>query len=495
MASVFRPGERCGPYEIVRQLGEGGMGEVHLARNAQGEARALKVLSPNAQQNRELVKRFMGEIQVLSYLEHAHVVRFFETGMLERDGRSVLWLALEFLQGRTLREVVQAHPGTLPEDTLIRWGRQIAQGVHEAHKLKVVHRDLKPENVIIVGDDMAKVIDFGIAKFRDWGDTRSRTSGAKIGTVLYMAPEQLDDALGVPIDERTDVYGLGLILYELALGRNPYVDEGGSLDMASLLVRKLAQDLPPICSGAPYLSSELGAVVDRACQHDAARRFPNMGELHDALGAVWRQRMDARRAQMLGDPHLGRAPDAQPGRASGAALDAPPIGQSSRFDSVRTLPGRESPLSRARSLRDVALLGAALGVASGLVLYRAVIEPRQARPTHAATPLPESPPHPSAGAATAHGLAPAEGEPAPRAAVVTNTGPTEAPVVTPIASSRSSAQPITSPRRTPVASVGGDANPLQTTSPGGARTVPTPPATLAPPSSVLIHQSPRQDGR
>lgn len=379
MTSVFRPGERCGPYEIVRQLGEGGMGEIHLVRNGLGELRALKVLSANAQQNRELVKRFTGEIQVLSYLEHVHVVRFFDTGVIERNGQSVLWLVIEYLQGFTLREHLQTAPQAVTEEKIIRWGRQIAEGVHEAHKLKVIHRDLKPENVIIVADDLAKVIDFGIAKFRDWGDTRSRTSGAKVGTLLYMAPEQLDDALGVPIDARTDVYALGVILYELAIGKNPYLAEGHTIDMANLMVRKLAEDLPPVHPRAPRLSRELADVIDRACQHDSQRRFADMDQLQTALGTVRRSHMDARHSQLLGD---GGVADASQGKGprgeapvAPAAWLSPVPGESSRFESVRTLPEIERP-TKPRPLGSVVMFGATLGVASGLVLFRAVLEPR-----------------------------------------------------------------------------------------------------------------------
>lgn len=384
MAPVFRPGDQFGPYELIRPLGEGGMGEVHLARGPSGHLCALKVLTPTAQQNREITKRFLGEIQVLSYLEHAHVVRFYETGTVERDGQDLPWLALEYLEGQTLREVSNANRGNLSEELLIRWGRQIAQGVHEAHKLNVIHRDLKPENVIVVGDGMAKVIDFGIAKFRDWGDTRSRTSGAKIGTLLYMAPEQLDDTLGVPIDARTDVYGLGVILYELATGRNPYVDPSGSVDMAALLVRKLASDLPPVRSAAPQLSPGLADAIDRACQHDARRRFDSMNALADALGAVWRSRMDERRERMLEGPRQSRpSTDPAPGNvpvdpAKQTAWHAPPDGQSSRFESVRTLPNMTSPAAGRTLVRDAMILGAAIGIASGLVLYRTRIEPRLA---------------------------------------------------------------------------------------------------------------------
>jgi len=380
MASVFRPGDQCGGYEIVRQLGEGGMGEVHLARSSTGEARALKVLSPAAQAKRELAKRFIGEIQVLSYLAHAHVVRFYEAGVEERPEGSVVWLALEFLEGKTLRERLEER-GPLDEDSLIRWGRQIAQGVHEAHKLHVVHRDLKPENVVIVGGDTAKVIDFGIAKFRDWEGTRARTSGARIGTLLYMAPEQLDDALGIPIDARTDVYALGVVLYELATGRNPYLDAKETVDMSSLLFRKLTTVLPPVRSLAPALGEDVAGVIDRACQHEARLRHASMAELDDALGAAWRRRMDERRARMLGERDSDGGPPLAARAAGGAdASMAPPApdGQSSRFESVRTLPGAASPSAATRSLRDLALVGAALGLATGLVAYRAFVEPRLA---------------------------------------------------------------------------------------------------------------------
>jgi serine/threonine protein kinase len=499
MALVFRPGDRCGPYEIVRPLGEGGMGEVHLARGPGGERRALKVLSPTAQQNRELTKRFLGEIQVLSYLEHAHVVRFYETGSVERDGQTVLWLALEFLEGQTLREVQNQSRGTLDEDAIIRWGRQIAQGVHEAHKLNVIHRDLKPENVIVVGDGMAKVIDFGIAKFRDWGDTRSRTSGARIGTLLYMAPEQLDDALGIPIDARTDVYGLGVILYELAIGRHPYVEPGVPIEMATLLVRKLASDLPPVCSLAPRLSSELGEVIDRACQHDARRRYESMEALFEALGAVWRRKMDERRERMLGG---GRAstPSAPPAATPPAApvvsqptqptaWHAPPEGQSSRFESVRTLPEVESPLRATHARRDAALLGAVLGIASGLVLYRAEVAPRLAEGRGGKTAVEDAVARPSSastGRAGARAESPAADAPSGLAASVASVTPS---AVSPAASTSGSATAMAAGGERLPAPTTSASLPRSTFAPSMTRAVPTG-TVRGEPSPLLIHPTP-----
>lgn len=479
MSSVFRPGDRCGPYEIVRPLGEGGMGEVLLARSPRGELRALKVLSPSAQAKRELEKRFLGEIQVLSYLSHAHVVRFYEAGVEERPEGAVIWLALEYLEGRTLRSVLAERGGALDEDSIIRWGRQIAQGVHEAHKLRVVHRDLKPENVVVVAEDTAKVIDFGIAKFRDWDGTRARTSGARIGTVLYMAPEQLDPALGVPIDARTDVYGLGVVLYELATGRNPYLEPEGTIDMGALLMKKLAGALPPVRTRAPGLGADVADAVDRACRHDANRRFETMAALDDALGAAWRRRMDERRARMLGarDSDGGPPTATARGTDNSASLAEPVDGQSSRFESVRTLPNAEAPRLRTRSLRDAALLGAALGVGTGLIAYRSLVEPRldavsrTGRPSEAASATSIAPTEPPTAARTS---APVE-----RVRTATDTTPTASP-----SSPLSSASPL---------SHGSPARPAPLPATSARGTAPSPAAT-ADPGPVLLHAAPPDDG-
>ncbi len=308
MSSVFRPGERCGPYEIGRLLGSGGMSEVYLGKTETGEERAIKVLSPAARVDDELATRFRREVQVLSYLEHAHIVRFFECGVLElAEGRQALWVALEYLQGRSLREVIAASGGRVDVATIIRYGRAIADGVEEAHKLQVIHRDLKPENVIITNDDMAKVIDFGIAKLKDWGGRN--TTGAKVGTLLYMAPEQLDDTMG--IDARTDVYALGLILFELACGRSPYLGEDGSLDVSAVILQKLSGAPPPVSRFAPGLPGDVARIIDRACAHDPMQRYPSMGAIGDALAAVRRRIVDERSGDVFGGKDPIEAPTAR----------------------------------------------------------------------------------------------------------------------------------------------------------------------------------------
>ncbi len=297
--AVFRPGDRCGPFQITRPLGHGGMGEVYLACSPDGRQRAIKVLSPKARVKGEIASRFTREVQLLSYIDHVHVVRFYETGVLERDGRTLLWVALEYLEGRSLREIISMHGGKLSIDKLIRWGRHIAQGVHEAHKLKVIHRDLKPENIIIGDKDVAKVFDFGIAKFRDWG--QKTTMGSTLGTLLYMAPEQIDPAQSEKVDARTDVYALGLILHELATGTQPFIDNPAEFNHQAVIMRKLTVEIPELTRLLPGFPKDISDIIARACQTDIEKRHSSMEELSDALAAVMRRRADERRAEMLGD--------------------------------------------------------------------------------------------------------------------------------------------------------------------------------------------------
>jgi len=305
--TLFRPGERCGPYEIVREIGRGGMSLVYLAHGPDGDERAIKALLPKARVRADLADRFTREVQLLSYIDHVHVVRFYEAGVLDRDGSTVLWVALEYLEGETLRQIVSDRGGTVSPEKIIRWGRHIAQGVHQAHKLRVVHRDLKPENVIITHGDIAKVFDFGIAKYKSW-NLKSTAAGQTLGTVAYMAPEQLED--NKTVDARADVYALGLILYELATGYHPFVDVGAPLDMHAAILRKLMGEPQPLSERVADFPPDLADIIHRSFRSDPAERFGNMQQLDDALAETRRRQMDAKRAAMLGaaaSPALGAA--------------------------------------------------------------------------------------------------------------------------------------------------------------------------------------------
>jgi eukaryotic-like serine/threonine-protein kinase len=206
--------ERIGEYLIHRLVGEGGMGKVFEAEERLSKRRvALKVLRPELARSQEARRMFMGEMTILAHLDHPNVVRCL--ACTEIDGELVM--ALELLDGKTLREVLLER-GRLPWTEAVDVAAQMAKALRAAHRQDppIVHRDLKPENAIVMGDGTVKVMDFGIAKVLE---ALSRSTTHSVGTLQYMSPEQIDAA---GVDARSDLYALGLVLYELLCGRAPF---------------------------------------------------------------------------------------------------------------------------------------------------------------------------------------------------------------------------------------------------------------------------------
>ncbi|HOU53673.1 MAG TPA: protein kinase [Myxococcota bacterium] len=205
-------------YEVLGLLGQGGMGAVYRARHLAMDAIvALKVLRRDAGQNLEAIERFYREARAASRLKHPNTIRVFDFGQSE-DGQ--MFLAMEYLEGVSLRTEMQ-RVGMFPEERLLRIAEQVASSLGEAHQKGIVHRDVKPENVFLLqmlgAPDFVKVLDFGIARNLA-GDTMTRT-GMAIGTPAYMSPEQ---ARGEKVDGRSDLYSLGVMLFELAAGVPPF---------------------------------------------------------------------------------------------------------------------------------------------------------------------------------------------------------------------------------------------------------------------------------
>ncbi|MCP4242359.1 MAG: serine/threonine protein kinase [bacterium] len=286
----MRKGDRCGDYTIVGELARGGMGVVYLAHDSAGEERAIKTLIPRSRaKGHDIHERFGREIQLLSYLDHVHVVRFYDAGTLESGD---LWVALEYLGGQTLRDITSQRA---PVDvrTALRWGRQICKGVHEAHKIGVVHRDLKPANVALIDGDLIKVFDFGIAKFKGWSGVKRTRPGLAMGTVLYMAPEQLTGGGSGAVDARCDVHAIGVILHELLAGAHPLIDAGEKVDPSAMVFRVLARDPVPLTDLIPGFPVDVARIVKKATEKHAADRFQSASALDDALGDALRSRARA----------------------------------------------------------------------------------------------------------------------------------------------------------------------------------------------------------
>jgi serine/threonine-protein kinase len=240
--------DRIGEYRIRRLIGEGGMGKVFEAEERlSGRRVALKVLRPELARSEEARRLFTNEMTILAHLDHPHVVRSLSCS--EIDGQLVM--ALEYLDGKTLREVL-ASRSTLPWPEAVRIAAQIASALAAAHRQDppIVHRDLKPENIMIAPDGAVKVMDFGIAKVLQ---AASATTTHSVGTLQYMSPEQIDAAR---VDGRSDLYCLGLILYEMLAGTAPF----HSASPRELLNLQCTA-LPPALS--PAVRSLLPRGVDR----------------------------------------------------------------------------------------------------------------------------------------------------------------------------------------------------------------------------------------
>ncbi|MFN2386738.1 MAG: serine/threonine-protein kinase, partial [Thermoanaerobaculia bacterium] len=210
-------GSRLGPYEVLAELGAGGMGEVYRAKDARlGRDVALKVLPTEAAGDAGRRSRFAEEARAASALAHPNIVAVYDVG--ESDGS--VWIAMELIEGRTVRELLVSGP--LPARRALEIGTQVAEGLAAAHAAGIVHRDLKPENLILSRDGFVKILDFGLAKLADRGvasaDGPTVAGGAPgtepgtvLGTVGYMSPEQ---AAGQSVDFRSDQFSYGSILYE-----------------------------------------------------------------------------------------------------------------------------------------------------------------------------------------------------------------------------------------------------------------------------------------
>jgi serine/threonine protein kinase len=260
-----------GKYEIIRLLGEGGMGAVYQARQiAMDRMVALKLIRPEVVISRSAVARFKKEMLVTAKVEHPNTIRVYDFG--ETDGQ--LYLTMEYLAGASLRHVIDS-VGRLDIQRIVRIGKQVAKALGAVHERGLVHRDLKPENVMLIESygeaDFVKVLDFGIAKSLD-DDVNLTGTGRPIGTPAYMSPEQ---AMGAAIDARTDLYALGVMLYRMASGKMPF----NAPTAASMLLAHATEAPTPVLTLAPDTSPALAALIMQLLDKDPAQRPANAGEV------------------------------------------------------------------------------------------------------------------------------------------------------------------------------------------------------------------------
>ena len=202
----------AGRYRVVRKLGTGGMANVYLAEDQElGRRVAIKMLDDRHAQDEQFVERFRREAKNAAGLSHPNIVSIYDRG----EAEGTYYIAMEYLEGRTLKELLVAR-GPTPIPVAIDYARQILGGIGFAHRNGIVHRDVKPHNVVVAPDGRLKVTDFGIARS---GTSQMTETGSIIGTAQYLSPEQ---ARGAPVDQTSDLYSVGVVLYELLTGVVPF---------------------------------------------------------------------------------------------------------------------------------------------------------------------------------------------------------------------------------------------------------------------------------
>lgn len=267
-------------YRVEKVIGQGGMGVVLAATHVDSGARvAIKFLLPEANEHPEIVERFAREARAAMRVQGPHVARVSEVGTLD-DGRA--FLVMEYLEGCDLGEALRLH-GPLPPTEAAVHVLEALEALAEAHANEIVHRDLKPANLFLAdqpdGSVLVKVLDFGISKLKDDRSALTKTFDV-VGTPFYMAPEQLTNAKDV--DERADIWSMGVILYELLVGARPF--EGRS--MAQIIERVFRNDPPAPSSRRADVPAAFDAVVRRCLQSDREERYDDVGELAEALAPL-----------------------------------------------------------------------------------------------------------------------------------------------------------------------------------------------------------------
>ena len=276
-------GQTIGNYLVIQKLGEGGMGAVYLAEHPQiGKKVALKVLHSEFSANADVTKRFFNEARAVNDIGHPNIVDIIDYGVIQAGpGREQLvYFIMEYLAGGTLSQLIRTE-APLPPERAFGIAMQVADALAASHRTGIVHRDLKPDNIILQtrgrDRDIVKLLDFGIAKLSGdmQGSSRTRT-GIVMGTPAYMSPEQCEGRGNV--DFRTDVYALGIVLYEMLTGRVPFIGEG----YGEILVQHLTQrPVPP--SQFRMLPAHVEVVVLKALEKRMEQRYPTMDEMMRAI--------------------------------------------------------------------------------------------------------------------------------------------------------------------------------------------------------------------
>ncbi|MEA3452578.1 MAG: serine/threonine-protein kinase, partial [Bacteroidota bacterium] len=271
-------GTEINNYTITKKLGEGGMASVYLAKhNVLNKKMAVKFLHLNLTENSEVKIRFEQEAKTLDKLKHENIVNVVNFGKVE--GRP--FLLMEYVEGHSLDKYLKEITGLLPPEKAFKLFLQMLAAINHAHKIGIIHRDIKPSNFIVTPEGKIKVLDFGIAKIMADDENNLKTkTGIKIGTPQYMSPEQIK---GENANKQSDIYALGITLFEMLSGRPPYPQDSTEWELSNRIVY---DSLPRIKEFYPHVSDEEQSIVDKATAKSGKERFQSCNDFIKAIKAV-----------------------------------------------------------------------------------------------------------------------------------------------------------------------------------------------------------------
>jgi serine/threonine-protein kinase len=255
-------------YEILEKIGEGGMAKVYKAKcHLLNRIVAIKILRSEFVADEEFVRRFKRESQAAASLSHPNIVSIYDVGQ-EGD---IYYIVMEYVNGKTLKQLIREANGPLPIPKALDITRQVCGALEHAHKNHIVHRDIKPQNILVTDDNIVKVTDFGIARAAN-GSTITYGGGDVLGTAYYFSPEQ---AKGAMIDEKTDIYSLGIVMYEMLTGKVPFEGESP----ISVALKHIQEDIVPPSKLNPKVPYNLDKIVLKATEKDINYRYKSASDL------------------------------------------------------------------------------------------------------------------------------------------------------------------------------------------------------------------------
>lgn len=346
-------------YHILKKLGEGGMGQVYLAEHVKmGRKSALKVMNPGMNQDADAIARFNREASNASRLNHPNICAIYDFGETP-DG--LIYLAMEFIEGQSLTSLVEKS-GALPPARAASIIHQSADALQVAHDAGIVHRDLKPDNIMIAknrdGSDLAKVVDFGIAKAHSSDAQKVTKTGMVVGTPEYMSPEQLS---GDKLDGRSDIYSLALVAFNCFTGKLPFPSESAQEAMIARLIEQpktLAEMKPDIAWPA-----EVQQVMDKALARDANERYQSAAQFGRELWAAC-ESMPASQAAEAGTQVLSAPPAAAAGVPKTRAATPGESGKTVATPAAKGAPATSAPAPVAVKKSNTTMIAAAvIGIA------------------------------------------------------------------------------------------------------------------------------------